>query len=68
MLTDALRVLVNNPFKESFYRKRKGISMTFYNAQYPCLFTKTKNQLTFQILFFKKNNNNYLDKLIRISF
>ena len=23
MLTDALRVIVNNPFKESFYRKRK---------------------------------------------
>ena len=23
MLMDALRVLVNNPFKESFYRKRK---------------------------------------------
>ena len=23
MLTDALRVMVNNPFKESFYGKRK---------------------------------------------
>ena len=24
MLTNVLRVLVNNPFKESFYGKRKG--------------------------------------------
>ena len=27
MLTDALRVMVNNPFKESFYGKRKKKKM-----------------------------------------
>ena len=27
MLTNALRALVNNPFKESFYRKKKTINI-----------------------------------------
>ena len=29
MLTDALRVLVNNPFKENFYGKRKKNQLMF---------------------------------------
>ena len=27
MLTDAIRALVNNPFKESFYKKKKIINV-----------------------------------------
>ena len=27
MLTDALRVIVNNPYKQSFYRKKKTINV-----------------------------------------
>ena len=32
MLTDALRIIVNNPFKESFYKKKKTINVftTFF--------------------------------------
>ena len=32
MLTNALRALVNNPFKENFYRKKKVINIliTFF--------------------------------------
>ena len=32
MLTDALRVLVNNPFKENFYGKRKKKSINVLTA------------------------------------
>ena len=31
MLTDVLKVMINNPFKENFYRKRKKINvLTFF--------------------------------------
>ena len=30
MLTDALRVMVNNPFKESFYGKKKNVLTAFF--------------------------------------
>ena len=29
MLTDAFRILVNNPFKESFYEKKKKKQLMF---------------------------------------
>ena len=45
MLTDALRVIVNNPFKESFYRKRKkaiNILIIFFISHKNCVKTFLK--------------------------
>ena len=48
MLKNALRVMVNNPFKESFYGKKKAINvLTTFSISHKCL--------AYVQYFFKRN-------------
>ena len=50
MLTDALRVMVNNPFKESFYGKRKRKKqLMFIISHILSIFFKIYPHITYEI-------------------